>query len=164
MPCHNNYYYILKQQMIVFEQATCPIVILNRTHNQSIPTPDEDLMKTPDEDLINPCWTGLLSGWVTFWIISLCCTPWEVRPAQWTSIMPSTSTTNVVCVLSFSGSQPEGFFQVLQFPPSSKSTSIVQGQKFISSLSDYCHMLPYSNKVYQTRSKNSQTWQSTILL
>ena len=73
VPCHN--YYILKQHMIVFGQAICPIVFLNDlTHNQSTPSPDEDLMKTPDEDLIKLCWTGLLSGWVTLWIISLCCT------------------------------------------------------------------------------------------
>ena len=49
---------------------------------------------------------------------------WEVGLAQWTSITPSTSTTNVVCGLSFSRSQPdfEGFFRALRFPPSSDST------------------------------------------
>ena len=30
---------------------------------------------------VKPCWTGYISGWVTIWIISLCCTPWEVRLA-----------------------------------------------------------------------------------
>ena len=30
---------------------------------------------------VKPCWMGLISGWVTIWIISLCCTPWEVRLA-----------------------------------------------------------------------------------
>ena len=37
---------------------------------------------------------------------------------------PSTSTTNVVCGLSFSRSQPDfkGFLRVLRFPPSSKLT------------------------------------------
>ena len=40
-----------------------------------------------------------------------------------TSITPSTSTTNVVCGLSFSRSQPdfEGFLRALRFPPSAKS-------------------------------------------
>ena len=49
---------------------------------------------------------------------------WEVRLAYWTSITPSTSTTNVVCGLSFSRSQPdfEGFLRALRFPPSSKLT------------------------------------------
>ena len=44
--------------------------------------------------------------------------------AGWTSITPSTSTTNVVCGLSFSRSQPdfEGFLRALRFPPSSKLT------------------------------------------
>ena len=41
------------------------------------------------------------------------------------SITPSTSTTNVVCGLSFSRSQPdfEGFLRALRFPPSSKIDS-----------------------------------------
>ena len=41
-----------------------------------------------------------------------------------TSIMPSTSTANVVCGLSFSRSQPDlkGFLRELRFPPSAKST------------------------------------------
>ena len=71
---------------------------------------------------VKPCWMGLKSRWVTIWIISLCCTPWEVRLAKWTSITPSTSTTNVVCGLSFSRSQPdfEGFRRALRFPPCSK--------------------------------------------
>ena len=44
----------------------------------------------------------------------------EVKLAKWTSITPSTSTTNAVCGLSFSRSQPdfEGFLWALQFPPS----------------------------------------------
>ena len=52
-----------------------------------------------------------------FWIDFMCCTPWK-------SITPSTSTTDVVCGLSFSQSQPdfEGFLQAVRFPPSSKST------------------------------------------
>ena len=60
---------------------------------------------------------------------TLCCTPWEVRLAQWTSIMPSTSTTNVVRGLSFSRSQPdfEGFLRAFRFPPSAKLTpSLIQ--------------------------------------
>ena len=63
---------------------------------------------------VKPCWTGLISGSVTIWIAFLCCTPW-------TSIKPSTSTTNVVCGMSFGQSQPdfEGFLRVLRFPPSS---------------------------------------------
>ena len=75
---------------------------------------------------------------------------WEVRLVQWKLITPSTSTTNVVCEQSFSRSQPDfkGFLQALCFLPSSKSTPIIWGNKFISSLSAYCHMLPYSNKVY----------------
>ena len=75
---------------------------------------------------VEPYWTGLISGWVTTWIISLCCTPWEVKLAVWTSITPSTSATNVVCGLIFSRSQPdfEGFFRALRFPPSLKSTPI----------------------------------------
>ena len=66
---------------------------------------------------VKPCWTGLISGWVTFWIDFLSCTPW-------TSVTPSTSTTNVVCGLSFSRSQPdfEGFLRALRFPLSSNST------------------------------------------
>ena len=55
---------------------------------------------------------------------------WEVRLAYWTSITPSTSTTNVVCGLSFSRSQPDfdGFLRVLRFPPSSKLTpSLLSG-------------------------------------
>ena len=41
-----------------------------------------------------------------------------------TSITPSTSTTNVVCGLSFGRSQPdfEGFLRALRFPPSAKLT------------------------------------------
>ena len=41
-----------------------------------------------------------------------------------TSITPFTSTTNVVCGLSFSRSQPDfkGFLRALRFPPSTKST------------------------------------------
>ena len=46
----------------------------------------EDLRET-----VKLCWTGLISGWVTIW----------------KSITPSTSTTNVVCGLSFSRSEPD---------------------------------------------------------
>ena len=46
---------------------------------------------------VKPCLTELISGWVTIWIDFLSYTPW-------TSITPSTSTTNVVCGLSFSRS------------------------------------------------------------
>ena len=46
----------------------------------------EDLGET-----VKLCWTGLISGWVTIW----------------KSITPSTSTTNVVCGLSFSRSEPD---------------------------------------------------------
>ena len=73
---------------------------------------------------VKPYWARLISGWATIWIDLLCCTPWEVRLAWWTSITPFTSTTNVVCGLSFSRSQPdfEGFLRALRFPPSLKST------------------------------------------
>ena len=71
------------------------------------------------------CWTGLISGWVTIWIkypvlFFLRSQAGVVK----TSITPSTSTTYVVCGLSFSRSQPdfEGFLRVLRFPPSAKST------------------------------------------
>ena len=66
---------------------------------------------------VKPCWTGLISGWVTIWIDFLWCTRLK-------SITPSTSTTNVLCELSFSRSQPdfEGLFRALRFLPSSKST------------------------------------------
>ena len=30
---------------------------------------------------VKPCWTELISGWVTIAINTLCCTPWEVRLA-----------------------------------------------------------------------------------
>ena len=65
---------------------------------------------------VKPRSTGLISGWVhvAIWIDFLCRTPW-------TSITPSTSTTNVVCGLSLSPSQPN-FDGLLRFPPSSKST------------------------------------------
>ena len=72
---------------------------------------------------VKPCWTGLICGWVTIWTDLMCCTLWEVRLAWWTSITPSTSTTNAVGGLCFSRSQPdlEGFLRALRFPPFSRS-------------------------------------------
>ena len=74
---------------------------------------------------VKHCWTGLLSGWVTIWIkYPVLYFLGSQAGVVKTSITPSTSTTNVVCGLSFSRSQPdfEGFLRALRFPPSAKST------------------------------------------
>jgi len=57
-------------------------------------------------------------------VVSVVAQVWKVRLAYWTSIAPSTSTTNVACGLSFSRSQPdcEGFLPTPPVSPSSKST------------------------------------------
>ena len=74
---------------------------------------------------VKPCWTGLIPGWVTIWIkyLVLYFVGSQAGVVK-TSITSSTSTTNAVCGLSFSRSQPDfgGFLRVLRFPPSAKST------------------------------------------
>ena len=74
---------------------------------------------------VKPCWTGLISGWVTI----------SIKYRVLCSLGNQAGVVhinhafylhyNVKCGSSFSGSQPdfEGFLRALRFPPSAKLTS-----------------------------------------
>ena len=78
---------------------------------------------------VKPCWTGLISGWVT---ISMKY-PVLYSLGSQAGVVDINHAFhlyyNVVCVSSFSRSQPDfkGFLRALQFPPSAKLTpSVIQ--------------------------------------
>ena len=74
---------------------------------------------------VKPCWTGLISGWVTISIKY----PVLYSLGSQAGVVDINHAfhlyyCNVVCGLSFSRSQPdfEGFLRALRFPPSAKLT------------------------------------------
>ena len=90
---------------------------------------------------VKPCWTELISRWVTICINYPVLYFFGSQAGVFETSTPSTSTSNVVCGLSFSRSQPdlEGFLRTLGFPSSAKSTPClvhlaVEGRKLDNSL------------------------------
>ena len=78
---------------------------------------------------VKPCWTGLISGWVTISIKY----PVLYSLGSQAGVVDINHAIhryyNVVCGSSFSRSQPdfEGFLRALRFPPSAKLTpSLIQ--------------------------------------
>ena len=78
---------------------------------------------------VKPCWTGLISGWVTISIKY----PVLYSLGSQAGVVDINHAfhlyCNVVCGSSFSQSQPdfEGFLRALRFPPSAKLTpSLIQ--------------------------------------
>ena len=74
---------------------------------------------------VKPCWTGLISGWVTISITY----PVLYSLGSQAGVVEINHAFhlyyyNIVCGLSFSRSQPdfEGFLRALRFPPSAKLT------------------------------------------
>ena len=71
---------------------------------------------------VKSCLAGLISRWATI-LVALCCMPWEVRLALYSTFLPPTSA--IVCGLRFSWSRPDlrVFLQLLQFSSLAKIDS-----------------------------------------
>ena len=71
---------------------------------------------------VKPCWTGLISGWVTISIKYPVLYSLGSQAGVVDISHPFHLYYNVVCGSSFSRSQPdfEGFLRALRFPPSAK--------------------------------------------